>query len=259
MDANRGEPYSEERVVTHSILENVDIERLQQWDAGSLLRYAFEVHGQRAAIGTSLQKTGTVAIHMAHTLGVPFRVFFIDTLLNNPETYEFCGEVEQQYGISIERFAPTEEEIEALYREWGQYAHYVNRTRCCRVRKTLPLHRAMNTLDAWIAGLRADQSAFRGQKSAKVSWVSAPWGHKILKVNPLFDWTAEQIDRYSQEHEVPRNKLYDYVSPYGERFTIIGCRTCHIPVKEELEPRAGKFPWEQGHSECGLHLDGDGI
>ena len=67
-----------------NILKEVDIERLARWDAESLLRYAFEMFGQRAAIGTSLQKTGVVAIHMAHALGVPFRVFFIDTLMNNP-------------------------------------------------------------------------------------------------------------------------------------------------------------------------------
>jgi phosphoadenosine phosphosulfate reductase len=250
---------TEATLVTNRVLEEVDIERLEQWDAESLLRYAFEMFGQRAAIGTSLQKTGVVAIHMAHTLQVPYRVFFIDTLMNNPETYELCEEVERRYGISIERFTPTEQEVDGLYREWGQYAHYLNRTRCCQVRKTLPLHRAMGTLDAWIAGLRADQSEFRREQARKVSWAPDPQGRKILKINPLLDWTAERIDDYTREHGLPYNKLYDYVSPYGERFTTIGCRTCHIPIQENLDDRAGKFPWEQGHRECGLHLDGSGI
>lgn len=245
--------------MTANTLNDIHIERLAEWDAESLLRYAFEEFGERAAIGTSLQKTGTVAIHMAHALGIPFRVFFIDTLMNNPETYEFCSEVEQRYGITIEKFAPTEQEVEDLYREWGQYAHYFNRTWCCHVRKTFPLHRAMETFDVWVAGLRADQSDFRRQQAAKVSWARAPEGRKILKINPLFDWTAEQLEEYSRENGVQHNKLFDYVSPYGERYRIVGCRTCHIPVKDDLEHRAGKFPWEQGHRECGLHLDGDGI
>ena len=130
--SEEGKNEKEETRVTKSILEGLDIERLQQWDAESLLRYAFETFGQRAAIGTSLQKTGIVMIHMAHTLGIPYRVFFIDTLENNPETYKLCDEVERRYGISIERFAPTDEELEGLHREWGQYAHYLARTRCCQ-------------------------------------------------------------------------------------------------------------------------------
>ncbi len=246
-------------LVTNSILEEVDIESLQQLDAEALLRYASETFGQRAAIGTSLQKTGVVMIHMAHTLGIPYRVFFIDTLKNNPETYELCDEVEQRYGISIERFAPTDTEVEDLYREWGQFAHYLARTRCCHVRKTFPLHRAMKTLDAWISGLRADQSEFRKKQARKVSWAQDPEGRKILKVNPLFDWTAKQVDDFTREHGLPYNKLYDYVSPYGERYTTIGCSTCHIPIKELLDCRDGKFPWEQGIRECGLHVDGSGI
>ncbi len=245
--------------VTNSSLEELDIERLEPWDAESLLRYVFETFGQRAAIGTSLQKTGVVTIDMAHKLGVPYRVFFIDTLMNNPETLELCDEVEQRYGISIERFAPTGEEVEDLYQDWGQYAHYLNRTGCCHVRKTFPLHRAMETFDAWIAGLRADQSDFRKQQARKVSWARDPQGRKILKINPLLDWTAEQIDDYTQKHGLPYNKLYDYVSPYGERYTTIGCHTCHIPIQAKLDCRDGKFPWEQGHRECGLHHDGSGI
>ena len=245
--------------MTSSIIEDVDIERLQKWGAESLLRYAFETFGQRAAIGTSLQKTGVAIIHMAGMLEIPCRVFFIDTLVNNPETYELCDEVERRYGISIERFAPTDEELEGLYREWGQYAHYLARTRCCDVRKSLPMQRAMKTLDAWITGLRADQSDLRRKRARKVSWARGSAGRKVLKINPLLDWTVERIDDYTREHDLPYNKLYDYVSPYGERFTTIGCHVCHIPIQENLDCRAGKFPWEQGSRECGLHVDGSGI
>jgi phosphoadenosine phosphosulfate reductase len=80
-----------------------------------------------------------------------------------------------------------------------------------------------------------------------------------LKLNPLFDWTDEQVDAYIRENDVPYNKLYDYVSPYGEKYFVIGCEPCHIPVREDLGRRAGKFPWEQGKKECGLHSDGSGI
>ena len=93
----------------------------------------------------------------------------------------------------------------------------------------------------------------------KASWVADQRGRKILKLNPVLEWTGQDVERYTREHRLPYNKLYDFVSPYGERFTIIGCTCCHIPIREGLDPRAGKFPWEQSQKECGLHQDGGGI
>jgi phosphoadenosine phosphosulfate reductase len=82
---------------------------------------------------------------------------------------------------------------------------------------------------------------------------------EVIKINPLVDWTQEQIDAYIKDNSVPYNKLYDFESPYGEKFREIGCKPCHIPVKDDAPKRAGKWPWEQSHKECGLHIDGDGI
>ena len=81
----------------------------------------------------------------------------------------------------------------------------------------------------------------------------------ILKLNPLLDWTDEQVEQYTQEHSLPYNKLYDYVSPYDERYTVVGCEPCHVPGKEGFDKRMGKFPWEQGKKECGMHDHGSGI
>ena len=237
----------------------VDLERLTSLNAEGLLQFAFETFGDRLAVGTSLQKTGVVIIDIAHRLGLPIRVFFIDTLMNNPETYELLEEVQQRYGIAIERYAPDPDDIEALYGSVGQYAHFLARPSCCRVRKWLPLQRALATLDGWVAGLRADQSDHRGDTAAKVAWVTDEHGRKILKVNPLFDWTTEAVDAYTRDNGLPMNRLYDYVSAYGERYAVIGCACCHIPVREGMPARTGKFPWEQSKKECGLHEGGGGI
>jgi len=240
-------------------ITKVDLDRLQTMPAEELLRFAAETYGDRAAIGTSLQKSGVVMIDIAHRLSLPLRVFFIDTLVNHGETYELLAEVEQRYGITIERFTPAAEDVEALHRSVGQYAHFLARPTCCRVRKWLPLQRALATLDVWIAGVRADQSEHRSQTVTKAAWAQDERGRKILKLSPLADWSAEDVDRYTRDESLPINKLYDYVSPYGERYTVIGCKTCHIPVRDDLPARAGKFPWEQGKKECGLHADGGGI
>ena len=240
-------------------LEKIDLGALQSMDAEGLLRFAFETFGARAAIGTSLQKTGVAMIDIASRLDVDFRVFFIDTLLNHDETYDLLAEVEQRYGITIERFEPDAEDIESLNRTVGQWAHFLARPSCCNVRKRKPLQNALETLDVWISGLRADQSDHREDQAQKADWARDDRGRRILKLNPLLDWTVEDIDRYSRERDLPYNKLYDFVSPYGERYHVIGCTLCHIPTRDGLDRRIGKFPWEQGHKECGLHDHGSGI
>ena len=238
---------------------DIDIDALALLGPEELLRYASETFGDRAAIGTSLQKTGTVMIDMASKLSLPLRVFFIDTLLNHDETYELLGDIEERYGITIERFSPDPEEIESLNKSVGQYAHFLARPTCCQVRKAAPLQKALATLDVWISGLRADQSEHRRKEASRAGWTHVAQDRVILKLNPLLDWSAEDVDRYISENEVPYNKLYDYVSPYGEKYNVIGCRMCHIPVRDEFDPRLGKFPWEQSKKECGLHDHGSGI
>jgi len=238
---------------------DIDIDVLNALGPEELLRYAGGTFGDRSAIGTSLQKTGTVMIDMAHRMGLPLRVFFIDTLLNHDETYELLGQIEERYGITIERFSPDGEEIESLNRSVGQYAHFLARPTCCQVRKAAPLQKALSTLDVWISGLRADQSEHRRKEASRAGWTHVAQGRAVLKLNPLLDWSAEDVDRYIAENEVPYNKLYDYVSPYGEKYNVIGCRMCHIPVRDEFDPRMGKFPWEQSKKECGLHDHGSGI
>ena len=240
-------------------VENVDLKKLEGMDPQELLAFAFGTFGDRAAIGTSLQKSGVVLIDMASRLGRAFRVFFIDTLVNPPQTYELLDQVESRYGISVERFQPRPEDIESLYQTVGQHAHFFARSQCCHVRKVVPLWKAQDKMDVWIAGLRAEQSEHRRDREAKASIVLAHDRRPLLKLNPLFDWTDEQIEAYIRDCDVPTNKLYDYVSQYGERYFIIGCEPCHIPVREDLGRRAGKFPWEQGKKECGLHGKGGGI
>ena len=240
---------------------DLDVDALRSMAAPELLRWAFETFGPRAAIGTSLQKTGLVIIDMASRLGLTeaFRVFFVDTLINYPETYALLAEVEQRYGLRVERFEPSQASLDALYEQFGQHPHYFARELCCRRRKVLPLQDALETLDVWIAGVRSDQSEHREQAAEKAALVLTEKRRQVLKLNPLADWTQGRVDEYTRIHAPPHNKLYDFVSPYNERFSVIGCRPCHIPVKPEFGKRAGKFPWEAGKKECGLHEHGDGI
>ena len=233
---------------------------IQTLEPSALIAFAFDVYGKRAAIGTSLQKTGGVMTDIASKSGVDFSVFFIDTLCNNDETTELYHQIQEHYNIEIERLTPDPNDIESLYKTFGQFPFYSSfgRARCCEIRKRRPLLKKLKDLDVWISGLRSDQSDHRQNSSQKVAVVKMG-NLEIIKINPLLDWDAERIDTYIKDNKVPYNKLYDYVSPYGEKFREIGCKSCHIPVKDDTAKRAGKFPWEDSHKECGLHANGSGI
>lgn len=239
----------------------LSIAEMENLSPEELLRFAVSTYGDRAAIGTSFQKSGIVIIDMASRVGLPCRVFCIDTGLFHDETYALIDEVEKRYGIKIERFMPDPAKVESMHRSVGQYAHFLARDLCCEIRKTEPMDRAMATMDAWICGLRRDQSAYRAKAATKAQFIRDAGGRQILKLSPLLDWSADDVERYTKEHALPYNRLYDYVSPYGERYAELGCRQCHIPVLPQLGKRAGKFPWEQGKKECGIHMErgGSGI
>ncbi|MHC4904260.1 MAG: phosphoadenylyl-sulfate reductase [Planctomycetota bacterium] len=237
------------------------VAKAETLEGQELLAFAFTEYGNQAAIGTSLQKTGSVMIDLASKTGVPFSVFFVDTLFNYDETLELYKQMQSHYGITIERLTPDPKDIEQLYAEYGQYPFFstAGRLRCCEIRKRYPLLKKLKVLDVWISGMRADQSEHRQNSGRKVAIVQMG-GREVIKLNPLFNWSAEQVDAYIKDNRVPYNKLYDFASPYGERFREIGCKCCHIPVKEDTDKRAGKWPWEQSRKECGLHFDdGSGI
>ncbi len=236
------------------------INKARTLEPAALVAFAFEIYGKRAAIGTSLQKTGGVMIDMVSKSDIDYSVFFVDTLFNYDETMELCRQIQEHYSIEIERLTPDSNDIEDLYKTFGQFPFYSSsgRLHCCEIRKRLPLLKKLKGLDVWISGLRSDQSDHRQNNSQKVAVVKMGES-EVIKINPLLDWDAEQIDAYLKDNKVPYNKLYDFESPYGEKYREIGCKCCHIPVKDEAPKRAGKFPWEDSHKECGLHLDGSGI
>ena len=170
-------------------------------DGGELITFAFEVYGKRIAIGTSLQKTGSVIIDLASKSGLDYSVFFVDTLFNYDETIEFYHDIQKHYGIEIERLAPDPEDIEKLYETFGQFPWFseFGRARCCEIRKRFPLLKKLQELDGWISGLRSDQSDHRQKTAQKVSVVNMG-GREVVKINPLFDWTQEQLEALSLIH-----------------------------------------------------------
>src|SRR5210317_922046 len=171
------------------------IQKANQLDGPALIQFAFQTYRKQAAIGTSLQKTGSVMIDMASKSGAEYSVFFVDTLFNYDETLELFDEMQTHYGIQIERLTPDPKDIEKLYDNFGQYPFFsqFGRARCCEIRKRLPLLRKLKDLDVWISGLRSEQSDHRKKNAQKVSVVNMG-NREVIKINPLYDWTEEMID-----------------------------------------------------------------
>ncbi len=216
-------------------------------DAEDVLRWALDKFHPRIAIACSLQHAVLVA--MAVKIRPDVRVFSIDTGRLPEETYECARDIEQRYGIRIEWHFPRREEVERIMRAGGPFSFRESleaRRECCAIRKVEPLKRALPGLDAWITGIRRDQTTTRSSADK----VEIDRGHGgIIKVNPLADWSHEQIRTYAEENAAPYNKLFE------KGYTSIGCASCTRAIEPGQDPRAGRWWWEQPeHKECGLHV-----
>jgi thioredoxin-dependent adenylylsulfate APS reductase len=203
----------------------------------------------RVALCTSLQLEGMALLDMAWRIDPGVAVFTIDTGRLPAETLDLIDEVRDRYGIRIEVLYPDATEVSDLVSEHGVNLFYRApelRLACCDVRKVKPLNRKLATLDAWITGLRRDQNSSR----AAVAEVEVDAAHGgITKVNPLASWDAAQVDEYVRTNNVPVNALY------SQGYTSIGCAPCTRATAEGEDPRAGRWWWEQGARECGLHYN----
>lgn len=232
--------------------------RLNAMDAGALFAWALEHHGDRAAIITSFQDTGCVMIDIMSKTAPGMRILTVDTLRLHPETYGHMDAMEARYG-TIERFTPDPARLNKMIAQHGEYLFFDSKGKqehCCNIRKTEPNQRALESVDVWFTGLRRDHSSFRVD-TPKAQFVDRG-GRQILKIAPLADWNQAKIDAYMDEHDVPKNALYD------QGYTSIGCIICSTPTLPHEDKRAGRWRWFNAlggddNKECGIHIGGSGI
>ena len=221
--------------------------------ATEIVRWALERFESRLSLACSFQAEGSVLIDLMHRVrGNDFRVFTLDTGRLNQETYDCMDAIRERYGVKIEVFFPEAGAVEKLVRENGMNLFYDSvdlRKSCCGVRKVEPLTRALKGLDAWMTGLRREQAVTR----ADVHKVELDRDHgDIVKINPLVDWSHEEVWDYIRENNVPYNRLHKHGYP------SIGCAPCTRAVKPGEELRAGRWWWENPNTkECGLHLSSE--
>jgi thioredoxin-dependent adenylylsulfate APS reductase len=224
---------------------------LETLSASEILKWALDNFSPRLALACSFQAEGSVLIDMMHCMrGSDFRIFTLDTGRLNQETYDCMDAIRARYGVSVEVYFPDAIEVQAMVREHGLNLFYKSvelRQVCCGIRKVEPLKRALKDLCAWMTGVRREQAASR----AEVRKIELDREHgNIVKINPLADWTHDQVWNYIRQNNVPYNRLYDH------GYSSIGCAPCTRAVKRVEDLRAGRWWWENSESkECGLHLD----
>ncbi len=201
----------------------------------------------KVAFSTSLGAEDQVITRMISDIDRSARVFTLDTGRLFPETYDLIDITSKKYGLNIEIMFPDAARVESMVNSKGINLFYdsiENRKLCCHIRKIEPLKRAFEGLDAWICGLRRDQSVTR-KDIQLVEWDDT---NGLIKVNPLIDWTEEQVWNYIRGNHVPYNQLHD------KGYPSIGCQPCTRAILPGEDVRAGRWWWENPDSrECGLH------
>jgi phosphoadenosine phosphosulfate reductase len=206
----------------------------------------------RIVFTTSFGIEDQAIAHAIFTAGLDIEVATLDTGRLFPETYDVWAETEARYGVRIRSYHPDASALSAFVADAGINGFYHSkaaRTDCCFVRKVEPLGRALAGAGAWVTGLRAGQSD--GREGVQL----AGWDEErgLIKLNPLFDWSREQVAAFCAAHNVPINALH------AKGFLSIGCQPCTRAVKPGEAERAGRWWWETDEArECGLHVGADG-
>jgi phosphoadenosine phosphosulfate reductase len=224
--------------------------RLTGAEPQAVLAWALDCFGARVALSSSFGAEDVVLIDMLSRIDPKARVVTLDTLRLHTETYDVIDRIRERYGMEIEIFHPDLSAVDRMVREHGYNCFYKSpefRHMCCGIRKVEPLDRALSGLDAWISGIRRDQASTR----TDTDLVEIDNVHDgIVKVNPLADWTDEQVWSYIKDRGVPYNTLHD------QGYPSIGCAPCTRAVQPGEDPRAGRWWWEIDFEgkECGIHV-----
>ncbi|MBS2026419.1 MAG: phosphoadenylyl-sulfate reductase [Deltaproteobacteria bacterium] len=216
--------------------------------APDILAWTWARFGARAVLASSFGAEDVALIDLASRVTPKLEVFTLDTGRLHPETYEVMQAIRERYGINLRVYAPERASVEKLESEQGLYSFRESleqRKACCAIRKVEPLKRALAGREAWVTGLRREQSVTR----AGVEVIEIDDSQNgIWKLNPLAAWTEADVWNHIRQNRVPYHALHDV------GFSSIGCAPCTRAVKPYEDARAGRWWWEQPeHKECGLH------
>jgi len=230
-------------------LRGFDPAEAESWTPEEILTWAIENYHPKLALSCSFgNPEGLVLIDMMHRLEPTSRVYVLDTGRLHQATYDLIDRVRDRYDKDIEVIFPDAEPVQEMVREHGMNLFYESlekRRLCCNLRKVEPNKRFLAGLDAHVTGLRREQNVTR-EDAPKIELDSKG----LVKINPLVDWSHDDVWAYVRKHSVPVNRLH------AEGFTSVGCGPCTRAIQPGDDPRAGRWWWENADTkECGLHVD----
>ena len=204
--------------------------------------------GSRSVFTTSLGIEDQVITAAIGTHRLPIDVATLETGRLFAETVRLIEETEDRYGITITRFYPEQDDIDAYAEKYGLNGFYESveaRHACCHVRKLIPLAKALEGASFWITGLRRGQSGNR----ASTPFAEYDAERNLIKINPLADWDIDAIKAHVAAENIPVNPLH------ARGYPSIGCEPCTRAIKPGEPERAGRWWWENDEKrECGLHV-----
>ena len=205
-----------------------------------------------AALASSLSVEDMVLADLIGRTGLGIEIFVLDTGRLHGDTLDLIGRVERRYGLAVRVYQPGADAVSRYVVRFGRDAFYESaelRKQCCEIRKVEPLRRALAGKQAWITGLRREQSVSRTDIGLE-EWDE---NFNLKKFNPLADWSEDEVWAHVRRYDVPYNPLYD------QGYRSIGCAPCTRPVVAGEDARAGRWWWEsRAASECGIHFSPDG-
>jgi phosphoadenosine phosphosulfate reductase len=211
-------------------LPELDFEAMSAED---LLEWAAGEFADRLVLTCSWQKQSSVLVHMASELGLAVDIVELDTHLFFKETYDTRERLVERYGVELIR--PEIITVAEQHRDPD---------RCCHIRKVEPLVRTLAPYDAWVSGIRRDQSPSRAG-TPKIEWSER---YDAWKLHPLADWSERRVWAYIHVNEIPYNPLHE------SGYRSIGCIPCTRPTRPDEEERAGRWAGSD-KLECGIHVD----
>lgn len=216
-----------------------------------LVQLCTDVSG-RKVFTTSFGMEDQIITHMICDQALDIDIVTLDTGRMFEETYAVWEATEKAFGRAIKAYVPDAAELETLVSKQGINGMFVSvdqRKACCMTRKVVPLGRALAGVSMWVTGIRAEQS----QARVSVACVEVDNGRSLLKASPLYDWAVADMDAYLEANpDIPLNTLHK------QNFPSIGCAPCTRAIKAGEDDRAGRWWWEDGQQECGLHVGADG-
>ncbi len=220
-------------------------------DLEQRLRLVVDHIDGRVAFSTSLGLEDQAVLHGIAVSQAPIDVFTLDTGRLFAETFDAIANSEARYDFKIRVVVPEAADVEALVSHDGVYGFRNSleaRKACCEIRKVRPLRRALSGAKGWVTGLRRGQSSGRQQ----VPFAEFDAGFNLIKINPIADWSLEELEAFIAGNRIPVNALH------ARGFPSIGCQPCTRAIAAGEDIRAGRWWWEleKGQSngqECGLH------